>query len=358
MQPPTHPPPPHAEQRLRAIRFDGPAYVPVNFQINKACAHDPDVRRLETLIRSHPLLFPDPERRITDLHSEPAPWQREGEPYRDPWGCLWQTTEHGITGCVVEHPLEDWANWPSWTPPNPERFNGWGPFDWDATAASRNTQLERGELRDGALRHGFLFLTLTYLRGFENAIFDMHDAEPRLDELLHAIERFDAEMVRRHLDTQIDVLRYPEDLGAQQSPMISPELFRKYLKPIYARLMRPAVQRGIVVHMHSDGYVMDLVDDLIECGVNVLNIQDVVNGIDRIAEQLRGRVAIDLDLDRRGIVHTGTPDDVDRHVREVIHKLATPNGGLLLMYDLYPGVPMDNVAALMDALETHTGIGG
>ncbi|MFW6336989.1 MAG: hypothetical protein ACOC3G_07655 [Phycisphaeraceae bacterium] len=74
-------------------------------------------------------------------------------------------------------------------------------------------------------------------------------------------------------------------------------------------------------------------------------------------ESDRGRVAIDLDIDRQGILRTGTPDDVDRHVRDVIDKLATPEGGLLLMHDLYPGVPMDNVAALMDALEAHTGIG-
>lgn len=84
----------------------------------------------------------------------------------------------------------------------------------------------------------------------------------------------------------------------QVGPMLSPGTFRKYIKPSYQRLMGPAREAGCMVHMHSDGDIRDLVDDLINCGVEIINLQDLVNGMDWIKEHLAGRICIDLDIDR------------------------------------------------------------
>ena len=52
--------------------------------------------------------------------------------------------------------------------------------------------------------------------------------------------------------------------------------------------MAPALEAGCIVHMHSDGDIRSLVDDLILSGVQVINLQDLVNGIDWIRERLKG----------------------------------------------------------------------
>jgi uroporphyrinogen decarboxylase len=139
----------------------------------------------------------------------------------------------------------------------------------------------------------------------------------------------------------------------QVGPMLSPVDFRRYIKPSYQRLMAPAHEAGCIVHMHSDGDIRLLVDDLIEDGVEVINLQDLVNGVDWIAEKLAGRICIDLDIDRQKVTWNGTPKQIDALIREEVGKLSTPQGGLTMIYGLYPGVPFENIKALMDAMERY-----
>lgn len=117
--------------------------------------------------------------------------------------------------------------------------------------------------------------------------------------------------------------------------------------------MQPAREAGVAIQMHSDGDIRLLADDLIDSGVQSINLQDLVNGIDWIASKYRGKVCIDLDVDRQKITPYGTPEQVDALIREEVTKLSTPSGGLAFTYGLYPGTPIENVKALMDAFEKY-----
>ena len=148
-------------------------------------------------------------------------------------------------------------------------------------------------------------------------------------------------------------MEYPEDLGMQVGPMLSPEHFRKYIKPSYTKLMQPARDAGIPIHMHSDGDIRTLVDDIVDSGVEVINLQDLVNGIDWIAERFRGKTCVELDIDRQKITPYGTPAEIDALIREEVTKIATPEGGLCMVFGLYPGTPLENAKAVMDAMEKY-----
>jgi uroporphyrinogen-III decarboxylase len=139
----------------------------------------------------------------------------------------------------------------------------------------------------------------------------------------------------------------------QRGPMLSQAHFRRYIKPTYQRLMAPAREAGCIVHMHSDGDIRTLVDDLVESAVQVLNLQDLVNGIDWIAARFAGRVCIELDIDRQAVTRFGTPSQIDVLLREEVEKLGHKKGGLMMVYGLYPGTPLENVAALMDAMTRY-----
>ena len=97
-------------------------------------------------------------------------------------------------------------------------------------------------------------------------------------------------------------------------------------------MMNMVRQAGKIVHMHSDGDIRQLVDDIIEGGCQVINLQDLVNGIDWIAEHFRGRTCVELDIDRQNITYAGTPKDIDDLIREEVEKIATPQGGLMMIY--------------------------
>ena len=339
----------------RAIRFERPDAIPMKFVINAACWHEYPQNWLMDLCEAHKYLFPGyrrPEGEYTPFYTLV---QRQREPYTDDFGCLWMTPMDGITGTVKGHPLEDWSGFDTYRFPDPQVCMGIGPVDWADEKKNIDEAHARGEFVSRGLRHGHTFLQLSDMRGYENLMFDMADDEPKLWKLIEGVEAFNLAIIEKYVALGADMLSYAEDLGMQQGPMLSPEHFRKYIKPSYERLMRPAREAGRFVHMHSDGDIRLLVDDLIEDGVQVINLQDLVNGIDWIAGRFRGRVCVELDIDRQFVTTRGTPAQIDALIRREVAAIGTPQGGLMMIFGLYPGSPLENVEALMDAMEKYAG---
>lgn len=344
------------ENVLRAVRFERPERIPMIFHVNAACWQNYPQDALQELMADHPLLFPGFAASTDPVVPNFARNARADRPYTDSWGCVWETSEDGITGTVTSHPLADWSTFDQYAAaaPDPVMCNGLEPIDWADVARRFRHAGEDGRVVCGGLTHGHTFLRLCDIRGYENLMYDMADGEPRLRELIRLIETFNLEVVRRYIDAGAEYMGYAEDLGMQVGPMLSPQHFRTYIKPTYERLTAPAREAGCIVHMHSDGDIRSLADDLIDGGVAVLNCQDLVNGIDWIAENLTGRVCVDLDIDRQAVTASGTPQQVDALIREEVEKLGSPAGGLMMIYGLYPGVPLANVKALMDAMEKYS----
>ena len=343
------------ENLLRVIRFENPEYIPMDFHINSACWHHYPQDAMQELMASHRFLFPSFEKSQERIEPEYESWERAGQPYVDGWGCVWETTDDGIVGTVTKHPLESWDNFGDYSPPDADKQLRFGPADWKQVAKTSRKAQAIGRLTNDGLQHGHTFQMLVDVRGYENLMFDMADDEPRLYELIRMVEDFNLAVVQRYLELGAEWMSYPEDLGMQVGPMVLPAHFCKYIKPSYERLTAPARKAGCIIHMHSDGDIRELVDDIIDSGVEIVNLQDLVNGIDWIKEYLAGRVCIDLDIDRQRITPFGTPEQIDALIREEVEKLGSKEGGLMMMYGLYPGVPLSNVKALMDAMEKYAG---
>lgn len=338
----------------RAIRFQKPDFIPMRFAINAACWHHYPKNALWDLMDEHKLLFPNFNRPSADWSPNYPLVAIKDKPYTDVMGCTWTTSDYGITGTVTKHPLEDWEAFnTTWQMPDPNTTDGLYKTDWTARKKEWSEKKLQGDSFKGSLRHGHTFLQLCDLRGYENLLSDMMDEEPLLDELIEQLCEFNLAIVHHFVDNGCSSMAYPEDLGMQIGPMLSPDLFRRYIKPSYKKLMKPARDAGIPIHMHSDGDIRTLVDDIIDSGVEVINLQDLVNGIDWIAERFKGKLCVELDIDRQSITRFGTPQQIDELIRKEVSSIATPKGGLCMIYGLYPGVPLENVKALMDAMEKY-----
>ncbi len=337
----------------KAVRFDHPEWIPTQMCINRACWDSYPPEELQEIQANHPRLFPQGATPMPP--PMPPPGSRAGEPFTDPWGCVWETSIHGIRGAVVKHPLDSWDKFETYQAPDPETTTGDFPIDWKQLAERMQSNRARGKLAANGLRHGHTFMCLSYIRGYENLMFDMADEEPNLWKLITMLEEFNFSLVQRYLALGLDVMKYPEDLGMQKGPMLSPAMFRKYIKPSYQRLMAPAKASDCLVHMHSDGDIRTLIDDLIDSGVDILNLQDLVNGIDWIRQNLAGKLCIELDIDRQKVTRFGSPAEIDALIRTEVEQLGSCEGGLLLLYDLYPGIPLENIRAVADALERYMG---
>ena len=352
------------ENLERTVRFERPERIPMSFHVNPSCWHHYPPERLRELMAAHPLLFPELQP-VGDAQAagpvpvEIPPHTRAGAPFTDPWGCVWETPDDGIIGAVVRHPLERWEDLEGYTPPDPDQVTHWGPIDWEAQRRQIGPSISQRCLKNGEVGHNHTWLRLVDIRGYTNVLYDMADGEPRLGRLLDMLEEFNLGLVDNWIEkVGVRWLDFAEDLGMQVGPMLSPEYFRRFIKPSYLRLFARAKAAGCLVHVHADGDIRTLAEDLLECGVDVLNLQDLVNGVEWIREHLQGRVCIELDIDRQKITYGGTPREIDELIRSEVEALGDPAGGLMMIYGLYPGIPLANAEAVMDAMERYSGTFG
>ena len=112
------------------------------------------------------------------------------------------------------------------------------------------------------------FQQLCDIRGYTDTLMDLTDEEPEVLDLLERLCQFNLAQIHHFLKADVDIVRIPEDLGMQIGPMISPDLFRQHIKLLYRRMLEPVRKAGKIIHMHSDGDIRSLVDDIIE-GINI-----------------------------------------------------------------------------------------
>jgi len=276
---------------------------------------------------------------------------RAGQTLRDSWGCTWENVHDGIVGQVTGHPLADWTALKDYVPPRAAEVRHLGPIDWEHERHRIARQRAEGLLVQGSVDHGFFFQRLYYLRGFMNLMTDIGLGDPRLDSLCEMVLEFNRGIVERYLDMGVDVVVFGDDLGMQERLTISPAAWRRYVKPAYAELFGMCRRAGAHVYFHSDGYIVDIMPDLIECGVSILNPQDLCNGLENIRRELKGKVCIDLDIDRQSIIPRGTPDRIVDHIRHCVRVLGSSEGGLMLTCGLYEGTPLENIEAVFRGME-------
>jgi hypothetical protein len=215
----------------------------------------------------------------------------------------------------------------------------------------------RAPARDVGLPHGFMYLRLAYLRGFEGLMLDFADEPPELSRLIDLVLRYNLrqlENLRRPDRGRPGLVVLGDDLGLQRSLPISPTQWRRWLKPCFAQVFGACRRAGHWVYLHSDGHILEIIPDLVECGANVLNPQVGANGLGNLAAACKGKVCVDLDLDRQRFPFW-TPAEIDAHVRAAVEQLGDPNGGLWLKAEISPDVPLRNVEAICTALEKYRG---
>jgi len=109
-------------------------------------------------------------------------------------------------------------------------------------------------------------------------------------------------------------------------------------------------RNGVAISLHSDGHILDIIPDLVECGVSILNPQAGPNGLDGLERVAKGKVCIYLDLDAR-LFPFATPEQLSDHIHEAVERLDSPEGGLMLYAECLPDTPLSNIRAICEAFE-------
>jgi len=342
------------ENYLRSVEFRGPEYIPCRIGVMWPLWNTYR-ERLEEIALRHPLVFPGFKPGSVKYGEKPG-ILRANRTLVDPFGCVWSFNIEGFQGQVVHHPLKSWEDFKKYEMPDPEDGvpveGAEKPVPWNAVFSSLDKARSEGNLVIAGMPHGFFFQRLYYLRGFTNLMRDFIQKPPQIYELIERLTEFNLKLVDKFLSSgRIDVFYFGDDLGTQTRMPISPRTFREFIFPSYAKIFQKIRSLGIHVYLHTDGHVVEVLDQLIEAGADVLNIQDRVNGLDNIASMCKGRVCIDLDIDRQYLVPFGRADDIRGYIKRVVELLAMKKGGLMLEAEIHPPTPLENIEAVAKAME-------
>jgi len=200
-----------------------------------------------------------------------------------------------------------------------------------------------------------LICTLFDLFGFEKALVNI-SLQPRLIEAaVSKIEEFTLEFARRSLEVTrglAEIMFYGDDFATQQGLMISPEQWRRFLKPTFRKVFELIHGCGIKVWFHSCGTFRAVLPDLVDCGMDVWEtVQAHLTGNEPEALKREfgrhitfyGAISTQMTLPR------GTTDAVRAEVRKRIDILGR-GGGYICGSDhgIMPDVPIENILAMID----------
>jgi len=323
------------ERVKRAVEFGCPDRIPVMHAYLPA-AMERLGRRLQDVLAKYP----------SDYGSLTLGYSGDylikmGDGDVDVWGCRWSNLAHGIVGQVRGHPLADWEALKSYVPPDPAKY---------LPSEIVKKGVHRAEPDKYVVAFcGNLFERMQWMRGYENLMMDLALGDQRVIDVRDMIVEHNVKMVHIASQGDIDGIEFSDDWGTQQQLMIRPALWRQLFKPAYKTMFDAVRAKSLDVHFHTDGVVIDIIEDLIEIGADVVNVQLAAMDIPELGKQFRGKVCFRTDLDRQYVLPRGTPAEVDQHIKQIVEALGTSEGGIIGCGEIGPDVPIGNIEAMFAA---------
>lgn len=279
---------------------------------------------------------------------------------QDPWGvptikvksglATYQEYDEGpLAGMDEPEELEDYELWP-----DPDKFN---------YSASK-------ELAIRARDYGFATIgpwishyeTYCHMRGMENALMDLIADPDFLDAAVDRIHGIQCRMLERflsELDDLIDIVFISDDLGTQESQLISVEQWSRHISPRLAEWCDIVHNHGKKVLFHTDGASRNFITPLIESGVDILNpIQHVCPGMERSAlnRDFGDKLIFHGGVENQHVLPYGTVEDVRKEVRTCLETLGESGGYIpSSCHNIQAGSPPENVVAMLEAVQTWKG---
>jgi uroporphyrinogen decarboxylase len=275
------------------------------------------------------------------------------QPYVDEWGVGWTVQPYQTpfgTGHYTEiaaHPLADEQAIGRYQPPDPDRPELYA----DAAQVVRDFQDEYWIV---GVTVTTVFETAWALRGLEQMLVDMVVDPDLADEVLDFPYRYHLAAARRLVEMGVDMVWLGDDVGSQHEMLISPKMWRRFLKWRMANMIQElkAINPELKVAYHSDGDIRRIIPELIEIGLDVLNpVQPACMDPAALKKQYGDRLCFWGTIDEQQTLPFGSPEDVRA---EVLQRLRTVGeaGGLILAptHHVQLDTPLENFRAMVDTI--------
>ncbi len=262
----------------------------------------------------------------------------------DKWGVGWNVNTEGFH--VVENPIKSKEDLYLYKFPDP--------MDPNLLLEGEELISKYGEEMFICGGHGFvLFEGATCLLGLENFLTYLMTDRDFITELLDSLTVYHVKLAQRMVSIGVDGGMTGDDWGSQRSLLISPELWRKVIKPRISRIWEVYKNAGLPVMHHSCGNVTLILDDLVEIGLDLLNpVQPGAMDQEYIVKRYGDKLSFSGGICNQTILPFGKPDIVAKEVKKTIDLLGR-NGGYIIgpSHEVTTDVPIENFHAMVKAIQ-------
>lgn len=200
------------------------------------------------------------------------------------------------------------------------------------------------------------FTVMTFIRGFEDTLIDLSIDPENLSLLADKVFGFEEEVIKQLKRQGFHAVAFFDDWGTQNNLMISPKTWREFFKPRYKKQFDLCHEQGLDVYFHSCGYILEIIDDLIEIGVDILNLsQPNIFDIEQLGEKYKGRVCFMCPVSYQTTSLTGTREEIFAEAKRLMNRLTCNGGGLIGYAEEYQSIGMseENYQSCIDAFLTQ-----
>jgi uroporphyrinogen decarboxylase len=248
------------------------------------------------------------------------------------WGYVWHRLDETM-GQPKVHPLSDWGRMQDYVPPDPYAPGRLEHLS-EVTAAREDRFLKFGMGITG-------FNIVTFLRGFEDFLMDLYLDRARVGRLLDLVWDFENGIIEQMAVYPADAIAFGDDWGTQKGLMIAPTLWREVFKPRYVDQFARVHRQGKKVWFHTCGDVHAIIGDLIEAGVDVLELlQPDIFGVERLAAEFGGQVCFCCAVDHQQRAISGTREEIRAYARLLVEQLGAYHGGFIAYIEDYASLGM------------------
>jgi len=274
----------------------------------------------------------------------------------DVWGVKSVYSIFGIAGHPVERPLDDWTNLKRDFPmPELNRVKD-NPATREDYENWRKFYAEKSKTY--YCRTGFMGLleVMKHLRKYEDVLMDLYDDSPEINYLADVFVGHNRNQITNLLDFGVDAVQFGEDYGTQTDLIVSPDIFRSFFKPRLKELIAPVKAAGKSVFFHSCGYILPILEDLKEIGVDAIWPQVNLFDMKEFAAHCRSiELATAIHPERSHLLTNGTPEQIRRKMHEYNDIFRPQDGGSWFYLEIDNGFPWENIVAMVDVIKELRG---
>ncbi len=328
----------------RCLTFDEPERIPWHlWHLPWAEMHYPEM--MKELNQRFPSDFSGP-----DYNYKPSA-RVNGDPYKigtfiDEWGCHFKNIQEGVIGEVDQPIINEISDWNKIQPPYDQLPDGnielQKMYDTISRYYETNDTFVLGNICPRPWER------YQFIRGTEDAMLDVMMMEAGGQDLLQKIHAFYLKELELWVKSDIDGINFMDDWGSQNQLLISPDLWRTYFKPLYKDYCDLAHAHGKFMFMHSDGFIQDIYEDLIEIGVDALNSQLFCMDLEVLEKNAKGKITFWGEIDRQYVLPSKNPQDGRDAVRKVAKHLYDPRGGIIAQLEFGAGANPETVLAVFE----------